>query len=384
MKNLRVLIFSAKFGSGHVRAAEAIAETIRIKAPTAECIHLDFGSFLNKTFYALVKNTYIKTIKYSPKLWGMFYYRTAKISVHSMVQRFFNGLGSFKLLKEIRALKPDIIVCTYPTVAGVLAHLRSKALLDIPLVTVITDFAVHSQWIHPGIDLYIVGCEEVYEGLVKRGIDPQIIKATGIPVSSRFERSISRETIVKKLGLSPERPTLLVMGGSYGVLPSIKWICEILGSSDLPVQTLIVCGRDKKLYKSLEMAMEGTKNPVRLFGFVENVEELMTAADIIITKAGGLTVSESLAKRIPIVIYKPIPGQEKENARFITKIGGGCVANDQQQLKDVIYDHLEHPTKREKMRFAVEQAYPKKAAERAVEAILQLSEANSSKVKMIG
>ena len=157
MTKLRVLIFSATFGAGHVRAAEAISEAIRAKEPSAEIVHLDFGEFLNKTINKVIKSTYIELIKHTPKLWGKFYYRTSKISPHSVFQRFLNRLGRRGFLEYIHSLQPDLVICTYPTVAGILAELRLRQTLDIPLVTVLTDYAIHSQWVHLGVDLYIVG-----------------------------------------------------------------------------------------------------------------------------------------------------------------------------------------------------------------------------------
>lgn len=374
MEQLSVLIFSATFGFGHVRAADAIIEELRDKNPDAKITHLDFGSFLSKTFNTVVKNTYIELIKHTPKLWGKFYYSTSKIPPGSVFQRFLNGLGRREFVKFIQELQPDLVICTYPTVAGVLAQLRLKGVLDVPLVTVVTDYAVHSQWIHPGVDLYIVGCKRVYEGLVARGINPSSIRITGIPVSSKFEGELDQQEILKKLGLSPRLPTVLVMGGAYGVLGGARGICKILSETSLLVQSIIVCGQDEKLYKDLGSLIEEGKNPVVRFGFVKNVEELMSAADIIITKAGGLTVSEALTKRVPLVIYRPIPGQEEENTIYLEGIGAGRMAKSEEELERIIFDLLEHPKHLERMRLSASKAVPGRAAEKAVEGILQLLE----------
>ena len=374
MGQLSVLIFSATYGFGHVRAADAIIEEIRVKEPDAKITHLDFGSFLSKTFNSVVKNTYIELIKYTPKLWGKFYYSTSKIPPDSVFQRFLNGLGRREFVKIIQDLQPDLVICTYPTVAGVLAQQRLKGVLAVPLVTVVTDYAVHSQWIHPGVDLYIVGCKRVYEGLVARGINPGSIRITGIPVSSKFERKLDQPEILKRLGLRPYLPTVLVMGGAYGVLGGARRICKILSESSLPVQSIVVCGQDKNLYKDLDSLILDGKNPIVRFGFVKNVEELMSAADMIITKAGGLTVSEALTKRVPLVIFKPIPGQEEENTIYLEGIGAGQVAKNEEELKRIIFDLLEHPKHLERMRLSAAKAVPGRSAEQAVGGILQLLE----------
>lgn len=384
MKHLRVLIFSASFGAGHVRAAQALIESIRANDRSAEITHVDFGVFLSKTFNTVLKSTYIELIKHTPKLWGKFYYKTAKIPPQSVFQRFLNGLGRRELMKYIHALQPNIIFCTYPTVAGVLAELRQKNILNIPLVTVVTDYAVHSQWIHPGIDLYIVGGQDVYDGLVTRGIERERIKITGIPVSPRFEKEGDRNQVAHKLGLDGNRLTFLVMGGAYGVLGGAKWLCKALGDLEFPLQSIVVCGQDEKLYKSLDGIIEEARNPIIRFGFVNNVEDLMTASDVIITKAGGLTVSEALTKRLPLVIYKPIPGQEEENAAFLQRIGAGRVANNEAELEVILLDILENPWKLEEMRQAASMAVPGHAAERAVEYAMQLLDIESDRLNTQG
>jgi len=383
LEQLSVLIFSATFGAGHVRAAEAIIEALRAKEPDVKVTHLDFGAFLSKTFNSVIKSTYIELIKHGPKLWGKFYYRTSKIPPDSVFQRFLNGLGRREFVKLIQALQPDLVICTYPTVAGVLAQQRLKGVLNAPLITVVTDYAVHSQWIHPGVDLYIVGCDCVYDGLVARGINPSTIRVTGIPVSPKFEVVLDREEILKKLNLELDRPTVLVMGGAYGVLGGAKWVMKILSDTAYPVQSIVVCGQDEKLYKSLESLIEEGKNPVARFGYVRNVEELMSASDIIITKSGGLTVSEALTKRLPLIIFKPIPGQEEENAIYLEAIGAGRVAKNEGELEKIIFTLLKHPKDLKRMRRAAVKAVPGRTSERAVESMLELLEKRETAQKIV-
>lgn len=372
MKKLRVLIFSATFGAGHVRAAEAIIESIRTIEPDAEIKHLDCWAILNKGFNAVARDFYIGMIKRTPKLWGKLYYGTAKISPDSVLQRFLDNTGHSKYLEYIHSFRPDLIVCTYPTVAGVIARLRAKKTVQVPLVVVITDYTVHNQWIHTGVDLYIVGSKEIYDDFAARGIDPDRIKVTGIPVSPRFESSLDRHQIRQELGLRPNRPTCLIMGGAYGVLSDLKGLCQTLAHTPVPAQAIVVCGRDKHLYKSLDSVIEDAVNPVVRFGFVRNVEELMSAADIVITKAGGLTVSEALTKRLPLIIYKPIPGQEQENAAFLERIGAGRTARNKEELEKTLLCLLEHPEDLSIMQKAAAQALPGHAAARAVQYMLEL------------
>ncbi|AHF07959.1 MGDG synthase family glycosyltransferase [Desulfitobacterium metallireducens] len=372
MGDLRIIVFSASYGAGHVRAAEALIDEIRTKAPSAEITHVDSMAFLSKPLNKVIKSTYIELIKHSPRLWGKFYYRTSKIPPHSVLQKLLNILGRREFLSYIEKLQPDVIICTYPVIAGVLAQLRLRGVLKVPVVTVVTDYAVHSQWIHQGVDLYIVGNNDVFEGLVSRGIAPRTIQITGIPVNPRFEHALDRQEISQQLHIYPDRPVFLIMGGAYGVLGGIKKVCQLLADSEVPVQSLIVCGRDEKLYRSMDGIVAEAKNPMHRFGFVRNVEELMAVSDIIITKAGGLTVSEALTRHLPLLIYKPIPGQEEENAHFIQRIGAGLVVQTEEELGETVHRLLHNPQEIELMRQATAKALPGKAAERATHYIFEL------------
>lgn len=372
MKRLRVLIFSATFGNGHLRAAEAIIEGILIKHPSAVIAHLDFVDFLNPRINSIIKYGYSKLIKYIPKLWGRIYHKTSKVKLKPKSQHFLSKMGRNKFLKYIEEFKPDFIVCTYPTVSCILAQLRYEQLLQVPVFTIITDYSVHYHWIHQGVDGYIVACDEVKESLIAWGIRAERIFMTGIPVSLKFEKEADRAQIIAKLGLKPNRPIFLVMGGSYGVLKSANRICKNLADSLIPVQAIIICGKNKKLYRSLEDIIAQGRNLMIRLEFVNNVEELMSVSDLIITKAGGLTVSEALTKHLPLIIFKPIPGQEDENASFVQRSGAGCIAGNELELAQQINRFLRHPEDIEEMRRKAAGALPGRSTERAVENMLKV------------
>lgn len=226
MESSRVLVFSASFGAGHVKAAEALIETLKDTEPSLEIIHEDSIALINKNLNSFLCGLYIQLMKKAPKIWGKFYKQTQELSYYSPFQRFLNNFGRSQLVAYISRLKPDIIVCTFPTVAGVLAKLREEGELNIPVVAVVTDYTVHSQWIHPGIDLYIVGSYEVYKGFLRRGIMPSRIQISGIPVNPRFEQLLNKDDIFSEVGLDKNRLTFLIMCGASGVLDKAKWICK--------------------------------------------------------------------------------------------------------------------------------------------------------------
>ncbi|NMA67949.1 MAG: glycosyltransferase [Desulfitobacterium sp.] len=379
MGELRVLVFSATIGDGHLRAAEAIIKVIKEKAPQAEITHLDFGEYISKTLNKVVKKSYIELIKHTPKLYGTFYYRTYKIRPDSPIQRFINLIGRKEFLDYINDLNPDVIISTFHMAGSIFGELRTRGLLKAPVISVVTDFDVHTQYINTGVDLYIGGCQGIHDGLCARGIEPNKIKITGIPVDPKFEVELDRKKVIEKLNLKSIRPTILLMAGAYGVSGGLKNICKVLLNWDIPVQILVVCGRDEKLYRTMK-ELKG-KNPITCYGFVRNVEELMSVADLIVTKAGGLTVSESLTKKLPMIIYKPIPGQEGENAKFLAKIGAAKIARNDEELENIIADLLTNPEKVSQMKWAAAQALPGHAAERAVEHIFSLINRGKDELK---
>ena len=373
MKPTRVLVFSATFGAGHIKAAEALIETIENTQPSVEIIHEDSVAMLNKNVNYFLCALYITLMKRAPKIWGFFYKQTQDLAKDSLFQRFLNTIGRSQFVAYLNLSKPDIIVCTYPTVTGVLARLRMKGELDIPVVAVVTDYTVHSQWIHQGVDVYFVGSAKVCKGFIARGIESSRIQISGIPVSPRFERHLNKEDMLLRLGFAENRMTFLIMCGACGVLDKAKWICKLIANVQAPVQAIIVCGSDQKLFSSLDNIVREARNPMVRFNFVHNVDELMTAANIIITKAGGLTVSEALTKHIPMIIFKPIPGQEENNARFVEEIGAGRIAFSDEQFVEIINELIANPGEIEKMSVASSQAFPGHSAEKAVQVILKLA-----------
>jgi processive 1,2-diacylglycerol beta-glucosyltransferase len=368
----KVVVFSAAFGAGHIRAAEAIIEGISRQEPELEIIHMDCGLFINAYLYDLLKVTYISLIKYAPKVWGKFYYDSSDILPDSKFQSFINNFGRDKTLAYIKSINPSLVICTYPTVSGAIAQLKMEGFTGVPLATVITDYAVHSQWVHANVDLYIVGSEDVRKDLIDRGIDAESVFVTGIPVNINFEAKQNRHEISAKLGLASDVPTVLIMSGAFGVLKDIKEICEFFANMDTPVQSIVVCGKDKSLYQSIGEIVNQAKNPMVHYGYVNNVEDLMSAADIMITKAGGLTVSEALSKHLPLIIYKPIPGQEEKNAMFLLKNKCAKVANSPQEIQEITHAILNNPQELKQMQEAAAQTVPGQATERAVTKMLQI------------
>jgi len=328
----RLLILSASYGEGHQQAALAVRDALMDENPDLDLQIVDYLEMVHPMLNSVARYCYMKSVRFAPALYGLFYKGTSRIAPSSLIQRRLNHLGYEDLADYLSAYKPDVILSTFPTPAGVVSLLKERGLIDIPAATVITDHAIHSQWIHHYTDHYFVGSEHVKRGLMIRGVDERRISVTGIPVRPAFLAANNRAEVRTKLGLEDDYPTLLIMGGAYGVLGDIVQICEELFQSDRRAQLIVVCGRNEKLRQTIEQLSKDAKNPVWVFGFTREVHELMAVSDLIVTKAGGLTISEALAMELPMLLYRPIPGQETQNATFLVKSRVAVLARTRRQV----------------------------------------------------
>jgi processive 1,2-diacylglycerol beta-glucosyltransferase len=213
---------------------------------------------------------------------------------------------------------------------------------------VITDFGVHAYWYHDEVDLYLVGHEDIKQEMVRRGISEDRIRVTGIPISPKFGETSDPASNRQRLRLDPNKKTILLMGGSRG-LGSLSEVVQNLKTIPLDFQTIVVCGRNKKVHKQIMQQTSGLKE-FKVFGYIKDLSWVMGAADILISKPGGLTTSEALAKQLPMVLTDPIPGQEERNVQFLTRHHVARVARTKEDLIHIVSDLFRHPKKLQAMR----------------------------------
>lgn len=328
----RVLILSASYGEGHQQAALAVRDALIELQPGVDVRIVDYLEMVHPMLNSFARYAYLKSVRFAPALYGLFYNGTSRIAPSSLLQRRLNHLGLDDLEAYLREYSPDAVLSTFPTPAGVMSLLKERGLTSIPNATVITDHAIHNQWIHKCTDHYFVGSELVKKGLVQRGVPPERITTTGIPIRPAFLAPSNQAAIRAKLGLDERRPTVLIMGGAYGVLGDIVQICEELFQSENLGQMIVVCGRNEKLRVQIDLLAREARNPVWVFGFTREVHELMAVSNLIVTKAGGLTISEALAMELPMLLYRPIPGQETQNAAFLVKSRVAVLARTRKEV----------------------------------------------------
>ena len=368
----KVLIMSASTGGGHNRAARAIKEELEsrtIDNMSIECEIVDSLKLVNNTMDKVISGGYEKSALYTPKAYGSVY-RFSETSLASKNEFKGNPLTSLMARKFKHLLNdssPDLIIGTHPFPMIALSTLkknnnihslsRSESFykstkVDIPpMISVLTDYTTHSTWIQNEIDYYIVGHEYVKELLVYEGVDSEKVKAFGIPVEKSFLSHRDRETVLTELGLSPEKLTVLLMGGSFGA-GNIKETLEELLTVDRDFQILVVTGRNEHLKDRLSKMLDSTihnKN-ICLLGYTNKMNDILASIDVLISKPGGLTTTEALLNDVPMIVPYFIPGQEEENLDFLTNCGAALRTTKKYSLPVLLKVLIDAPSRLDSLR----------------------------------
>ena len=330
-----ILVLSVSAGAGHVRAAEAVCAAARGAHPAVRATHLDLLTLVSRDFRKLYGEQYIKLVEKLPQFWSFLYAKADRPSRDSLLgklKRAVERLNTRKLDAEIARRKPDAILCTHFLPAELLSRQRASGKELPPLWVQVTDFDVHALWVHPHVDHYCVASDEVAYRLMDRGIAAGKISVTGIPVMPQFAEPLERTTCAAELGVSAEIFTVLMMAGGAGVGALDELAARLLALPER-LQLIALAGRNAELLMRLQALAR--KHPGKLFplGFTTTVERVMTAADLVVTKPGGLSVSECLAKRKPMLLVSPIPGQEERNADYLLEAGAAVKAIDATTLE---------------------------------------------------
>lgn len=329
---MRLAILSCNYGGGHKRVAETVAAEWEARTGGRAEIVDYFARFVHPVFDALTKFSYIQSVRHAPMLYGLFYRLTGEIRPDSATQRFINRMGMDRLERYLAEESPDVVCCVHCTPAGTMSDLRLAGRTTVPCLTVITDYVTHSQWIHPAVDCYCVPNEAVRDGLLARGIPAHRVVVSGLPVERKFLRPLDRAALRRAYGLADQVPVVLVMAGAYAMLGGILDVTRVLAQFPSPIQVLVVCGYDRRLEEQVRARAAGSAHPFHVVGYVDTVEELMAVSDVLVTKAGGVTVSEALVKRLPMLVYRPIPGQEEGNTRFLLEHGAALAPRTPDEL----------------------------------------------------
>lgn len=352
----KVLVVYATAGIGHKKAAIAVKKAYdEMAMPDVEVTLIDALDYTNNFFRWSYLQAYLLMVNKLPTFWGLSYYMTDNALVDkvvSKIRRINNWANSKKLVTYILDNKPDVIISIHFFASEVIADLKEKKIVHSKLITVVTDYKLHSWWVADGTDAYVVASEDAKTDLMGRKVDQSIIKVMGIPVEPIFSKPLDRANILKTTGLRDDMFTVLVIGGGFGVGP-IEGIVNVIAGIPRNLQTVVVCGHNEELVKKMQKIRDDLKLNMKVLGFIDNVYEYMEVSDILISKSGGITVSESLAKNIPMIIISPILGQETGNCNFLVKNKAAIKVDKLDDLKGVLEDLLSDPNKVENMKESI-------------------------------
>lgn len=347
---MKVLILTAATGGGHMRAAHALESYITNHSQEDHVVVLDalktVGPILNHTCC----DGYRFLCKRVPQAFGTLYRVTNRKSPMGGMMFRINYQHSGRLSPTIEGEHPDVILSTHPFATEMVSEMKQKG-YQVPLLCLMTDYGPHRAWIAPNVDAYIVSNEDMVPQMEKMGVPPEIVFPYGIPVTDVFFEKKDKAALREKIGLAADKPTILFMAGSFGVTNIIS-IYEDLCTLNLDFQVIVITGKNEKLYHEFEDAVQESSKKTRLVYFTHEVANYMHASDLLITKPGGLTVSESLACDLPLAVFDAIPGQEEDNAAFLQNHHMAVRLNQHEDTAQVIAELLENPQKLAEMRHA--------------------------------
>lgn len=345
-----VLLVTASFGNGHNQVASTLKQEFESKGVSSvHVVDMFRESFpvVNKTVQFLYKKSYMV----GKRIYKMFYYKTDSLSSKNRFG-WYMQLGIKTVQEKINELKPDIVIMTFPVAA--ISEFRKQSSHPFQLYTVVTDYCLHHAWMHENVDHYFVATNEIKQKMMSSHVKEDQISVFGIPIRKEFLQESESNQVKEDMNLKEDRKTVLLVAGADGVIRNIPDFAKKLLESSPDTQLLIVCGRNRSLYESLEPLATMYQNRFRLFGYVTDIHRLYAAADVLITKPGGITLSEAIAMKLPTILYRPVPGQEEENSRYFYEKGACVVVQEKERLVSQTIDLLKNTNQLSNMEHALE------------------------------
>lgn len=329
---MNVLIFSVSIGNGHDQVAHTLRNEFIRQDNSSRVRIINTISFISPILDKVILDSYLNILKFYPKAWGKIYEKTNRLDPIIDVNDIANKLITGKLRKTTTSFDPDLIICTHSFPAAIISSLKQKRRIECPLITVVTDFNIHSSYINDNTDYYVIPHEDLTYVMENFGVSKDKVLPFGIPIKREFAEVPGREELLHKFGFEDKR-TILVMGGGLG-LGDINNIVKAIDSFMDNVQIIAIAGRNLRLEAKLKKL--STQNKLTVYGFVNNIHELMELSDCIITKPGGVSTAEILSRGKPLLIFSPLPGQEYENAEFLLNSGIAVTTSDVNKIPVII------------------------------------------------
>lgn len=345
----RIAILTLSVGSGHVRAGEVIQRALYDGSDNVEVRTLDALETARSWFLWLYVQPYWWMLRYAPWLWRRLFERRQRKLHRSTAPHWLFRRGCVEVLKQVKAFGPHLVIATEIGAAEIAALGKREGWFNVPILAVQTDFQTEPPWVQREIDVYCVGSEEAKAQLISWGISPNRVLFSGIPVDPAFVLAFDKAELLRALGLDARRPIVLVMGGGMGPAP-LDAVIQSLQLCGLPLQVIAVVGHDQALKRRLEQIRGKVALNLHIFGWTDTIPELMTVADLLITKPGGVTSAEALAVGVPMLLTHPIPGPEERHLRYLAQNGVAVHARKLEEIPQLTFRLLSNPEKLAEMR----------------------------------
>lgn len=349
MSGKNILVVTASMGSGHNKAANAVAEAIKRKYPVNKINVIDFMSTETAYFNSLVKDIYLKMLDHTPSVYEFFYKFTSDSTKGSTIQSVFAHAMKKDMRELIKKYEADMVICTHPFPCAAASYLKQTGEINIPLITVMTDFCVHQFWLYKNIDIYFTANDLLKKEMVNQGLLEERIFVTGIPVGYNFRVDYNRDDLLTKFKLEKDKPVALIMGGGLGLGGVKNALCQ-LERLEKDIQILVITGANVALWSEMNEYAQHSKHKIFVWGYSHNIQEFMSVATFLISKPGALTISEALTRELPMILHDPIPGPEVDNAKFVSDNGAAIWVRHQDTLDAVVREVLSDATILPKLR----------------------------------
>lgn len=360
--DLHILITTAPFGNGHKMVATALRNAFINKGYNNVFV-VDLFTEAHPRLTEAIKKAYIKSYDFG-ETYSKLYYGSEKLTDKKVIELYRNF--GYKKLRDIsKKIEPDVIINTFPILASL--KIKNKYGKNVPVFNIVTDFYVHKLWLSKEIDKFYIATEELQKELQKMNIPVNKTVVSGIPIREAFEEAENISNLYKKFNFKRGKKIVLINSGASRVFRKIKKVCKELCKNKM-IQVAVVCGNNE--FQKTELESLKLKN-LKVFGFIENIDDLYKISCCMITKSGGITLSEALAVQLPLIIIKPVPGQEKENALYFEKKGAAIIANNVYQLVNSTIELVNNPSLLNAMKKNMKKMYNKSSSDKIVEDVVE-------------
>lgn len=366
-KRKKILVLATSIGAGHIRAAQALEEAGHDLNYEVEVI--DFLRYLNPALSKAIEEAYYAATKHIPRAYKFLY--DLEEGSATRLKQLQGKLGSGKMARLLAREQPAAVISTHFMPAGAI-DLLAPGFIG-PKTVVLTDYVPHPIWLYHNVDLYFVAHTGMREHLLKSGVASEKIMVTGIPIKKEFSQRVDRQQLKQELGLNPDLPVVLLASGGHGIGPMQELLLGLRALKE-PAQIVTIAGNNEALREELTEITQkyDFPYPVIIKGYVDDIHRWMGAADLLVSKAGGLTVSEALAVGLPLLVVRPTPGQEDGNTDFLLEQGAGIYVQDEKRLPLVITGLLRNPQRINGMAQAAIRAAKPNSAPEIVQAVAAL------------